>query len=97
MYGKQTVGTINYCEQYVVQYLKQILKKHTGREFCHPAVEILKEYDQKHNSNLLLTLKLFFLNERDYRLTAENMYVHRNTIQHRIDSPPITDPRVALK
>lgn len=85
IYGKHTVGAVNRCENYIFAYLRELFQKYAGPEFCHPAVHILRKYDKQHGTKLIQTLDCFLINERDYRKTAERLFVHRNTVQHRVE------------
>lgn len=53
-------------------------------DFCHPAVNMLREHDRTHAVQLLPTLSAFLKNERDVLATAAELYVHRNTLAYRI-------------
>lgn len=48
-------------------------------------VEPIKEYDRKHGTPLLDTLKTYFSCNCNMRDTAKQMYTHYNTVCHRID------------
>ncbi|MCH3963971.1 MAG: PucR family transcriptional regulator ligand-binding domain-containing protein [Clostridium sp.] len=44
----------------------------------------LKEYDEKNSSNLVKTLDAYLKNNRNLGNTAEELYLHRNTMKYRI-------------
>jgi sugar diacid utilization regulator len=44
----------------------------------------LREYDRSHNQNYFETLLNFLKYKESYRLTAERMFLHRNTVLYRI-------------
>ena len=47
----------------------------------------LKEFDQAHNGNLMETLQAFMIDfNGDYSKTSQHLFVHKNTIQYRINS-----------
>ncbi len=52
--------------------------------FCHPAIMTLREYDRMHAVQLLPTLSAFLKNDRDVQVTANALYVHRNTLAYRL-------------
>lgn len=54
------------------------------RRFCHPALEILREYDQKSGSALYQTLKIYTQTGFNQRRAAEIMFLHRNTMNYRL-------------
>ena len=45
----------------------------------------LKEADQTSNSQLMRTLNIFLENNGNMLRTAENLFVHRNTLQYRLN------------
>ncbi len=50
----------------------------------HYAVDLLHEYDIKHNSDLCKTLYKWIAHDRNTVATAESMYLHRNTLMNRL-------------
>lgn len=52
--------------------------------FCHQGTDVLLDYDRSHNSCLYETMRIFTGNGRDYRATAEEMFLHQNTIRYRV-------------
>jgi purine catabolism regulator len=43
------------------------------------------EYDRKHNSDLLLTLRAFFQHDRSVKSAAAELYVHKHTLAYRLN------------
>ena len=52
--------------------------------FCHPIVAWMKEYDAEHETEYLKTLTAYVLNELNLQRTADVLFIHRNTLYHRI-------------
>ena len=52
--------------------------------FCHPAIMALLEHDRTHAAKLLPTLSAYLKHERDVQATADELFVHRNTLTYRI-------------
>ena len=52
--------------------------------FCHPAIIALLEHDRTHAAKLLPTLSAYLKHERDVQATADELFVHRNTLTYRI-------------
>lgn len=52
--------------------------------FCHPAVATLRDHDQAHAMKLLPTLSAYLKNDRDAQATAEQLFIHRNTLSYRL-------------
>ncbi len=69
-------------------YLKHITNLFSEKEspdtFCHPKLKVLFKYDKKHSAQLAYTLYMYLISERNVAYTAENMFVHRNTINYRL-------------
>jgi purine catabolism regulator len=55
--------------------------KHFLNKFLWP----LLEYDLKHETNLVETLKMFFSSNRNMKQTAERLYTHYNTVIYRLE------------
>lgn len=52
--------------------------------FFHPDAETLLDYDKKHDSDLVRTLFCWLLYQMKSTAASEKMFVHRNTMDHRI-------------
>lgn len=53
--------------------------------FCNETLGALIEYDTAHNSSLIMTLAAYFTHHGNLSQTAEALYIHRNTLQYRMD------------
>ncbi|MGN1275993.1 MAG: PucR family transcriptional regulator [Floccifex sp.] len=53
-------------------------------QYYQDCLNPLIEYDEKHNSQLLLTFKYFLKYNGSIQLIAQELYTHRNTINYRI-------------
>lgn len=51
----------------------------------HSSFGILNAYDLKKNSTLLNTLKCFLSNDMNAKKTADELFLHRNTLKYRLD------------
>lgn len=70
---------------YAVEHLaEQFRRKELPEIYCHPAVRALLRYDEKTGSSLTATLHEYLLCERNVSLAAQRMYLHRNTLMHRL-------------
>jgi len=54
-------------------------------EFVNEKLGKVFEYDKKKNTNLLETLRYYIKNNTNVQKTAEDMYVHYNTMRYRIN------------
>lgn len=52
---------------------------------CHPAVILLSRYDRENHTNLRDTLYAYLLNDRNLVKTANQTYMHRNTVLNKIN------------
>ncbi len=56
-----------------------------GANIAHPALEKLKEYDERHGGELYQTLYQFLRNERSLIDSARALNIHRNSLIYRIE------------
>lgn len=85
LYYAASGSTFSYCQQHIWKYTISELAKHTRSiNLIHPALNKLKEYDLKNDTELLKTLYIFLRNERNSTLTAKQLFIHRNTLQYRL-------------
>jgi DNA-binding PucR family transcriptional regulator len=54
------------------------------RSFSDRLLGPLREYDDRHNAELLATLRLFLACDGSWSACASRMYVHVNTVRYRI-------------
>lgn len=82
-----SINTIlSFCQDHVLDYLfQQIGQLGNHLQLCHPDVSYLHEYDIKNNTDLLKTVATYLICERNAVQTADLLFVHRNTIQYRIN------------
>lgn len=80
----QNSETLSYKYIGIYKYAIAIVKDDILSTEIMKKMEILKEYDKLHESNLIKTLVSFVNNNRDYTLTSEECYQHTNTIRYRI-------------
>ena len=84
-YCSRKGGEIYASQDYFIDHLTAILSKEGGISFEHPAVLQLAEYDAENNTQLAYTLYRFLLFERRYDHVAKELFVHRNTVQYRVE------------
>ncbi len=70
-----------YSLQYFIQYGTSIIP---AKHLCDPNVVQLYQYDAAHGTNFLFTLKVYLECGMNAILTAENLFIHRNTLHYRI-------------
>lgn len=80
-----TDNNIHYIIDYSWQYLVNTLKGNAdSMKFMHPALQTLRTYDKANNTEFAKTLYYYLRYERNVTLTAEKLFIHRNTLQYRI-------------
>lgn len=53
-------------------------------DFCHPYVKILLAHDEKFDTEYLRTFYAFIMNGRKLKSAADELYIHRNTMDYRM-------------
>ncbi len=84
----QIFGVGNQVLDYTDYSFYDLLYNYSGKialeDFCHPALQILKDYDKANNTELFTTLDVYLKCNRNLGVTAEALYLHRNSISYRI-------------
>ena len=76
---------IHYSLDYSWQYLLDSMKENAvTMRFVHPAIQILLDYDSTNSTDFAKTLYTYLKCERNTTLTADELFIHRNTLQYRI-------------
>ena len=55
------------------------------RELREDALKPLRQYDEKHEADLIPTLKTYLKNNGSIQKTSEELYIHKNTILYRMN------------
>lgn len=55
------------------------------RAYTHPALSILRAYDETNGTQLLETLRCYVRNDGKSAAAAQELYIHRNTLTYRLD------------
>lgn len=69
----------------VYQLLSEHMDRDALRRFCQSSVGPLLAYDQKHGTQLTLTLEGYFAHNGSITDAARHMYIHRNTYIYRLE------------
>ncbi len=77
--------SISYDQLGVYQLLYLLPDCEEVRGFRDRLIKPLLEYDSKHNSILIDTLKAFFRNNESLKRTASELFTHYNTVMYRIE------------
>ncbi|MFZ3150599.1 MAG: helix-turn-helix domain-containing protein [Anaerolineaceae bacterium] len=79
-------SAINWCTDHAWGYmLSEFVQDFKSEGMLHPAIETLEKYDLKNGSELLKTLHTYLLNERSVIETANELFIHRNSLRYRLE------------
>lgn len=81
---EKEVGKLYHCQEIAMQCAAETLSKHAFGMLLHPALAAIKEYDVQHNTDYYQTLFCFLRNERRHQATADELFIHRNTLFQRL-------------
>lgn len=74
-----------HFSDYILQYLKDTMTaRYPSTELEHSAINILRIHDQKYNTCLVETLRVFTSQKFSASAAANTMYIHRSTFLHRL-------------
>lgn len=76
---------IFFYDSYILQHIFSLCSGHESlKEFCHPSLLKLIDYDKKYNTDYLETLYSYIANFKNQTELAKVMNIHRNTLYYRI-------------
>lgn len=76
---------IHWYQDFVIDHVLGISKKVVPLEIiCPPAIRILKEYDQKHDTQYLSTLHTYIESNMSISESSRKLVVHYNTMKYRL-------------
>lgn len=74
------------CRDYALEYLmNNVRNQDMVTELLHPAIGVLEQYDKAHESQLLHTLAVYMLEDRNQVAAANRLHIHRNTMKYRLE------------
>lgn len=73
-----------YFEDITLQYLVRQLKKESFDLVKSPQYHLLKQYDEKHHTNLVEIFVAYLKNGRSITQTSAAIFMHRNTVLNKI-------------
>lgn len=79
---KQTKFSINQLG--VLRYIKLMYEKNVSEQYRNRTITTLMKKDAENNSELLKTLWYFLKNDRKVGKTAEQLFIHPNTLNYRL-------------
>lgn len=77
-------GCRSQAELFQPLFFRTISRSTNLRPFIHPMLEELARYDREHEMALMTTLSAYLTQECDLNRTAQQLYIHRNTLLYRL-------------
>lgn len=74
-----------YSKLGIFRYLEMISNHHTKTNYANKDLQILEKKDQESQTKLLQTLEVYLLNNCRIKPTAEQLYIHTNTLKYRLN------------
>lgn len=76
---------IFFYNSYILQHIFSLCSREESlKDFCHPAIFKLIDYDDRYKTDYLKNLYLYVRNFKNQSKLAQLMHVHRNTLKYRI-------------
>ncbi len=74
-------------DDYRLDFVKESLRSSAPVEFLtHPAIQVLRKFDEENGSELSSTLKAYLENGRNMSAAADAIFIHRTTFCRRMDA-----------
>ncbi|MPW27306.1 hypothetical protein GC105_16190 [Alkalibaculum sp. M08DMB] len=81
--SQETYYFRDYSIEYLYEKTKDIVDMNT---FSHPMALRIYHYDKEHHTDYLKILGMYYFNNGNKLKTAEELYIHRNTLQYKLDA-----------
>lgn len=78
-------GALYRCQDIAMRMVTKVVDEYTASSLLHPALSAIREYDRQHKTEYCRTLFCFLRNERRHQQTAEELFIHRNTLFLRME------------
>ncbi|MFD4820312.1 PucR family transcriptional regulator [Peribacillus butanolivorans] len=83
--GKPEQLPFQYSKLGIFRYLEMISNHHGKTNYINMDLQILQKKDQESQTKLLQTMEIFLLNNCRIKPTAEQLYIHTNTLKYRMN------------
>ena len=84
-HSPQALGKLYHCQDVAMRMVAKIVDEYTSSSLLHPALAAIKEHDRQHKTDYYQTLFCYLRNERRHQQTAEELFIHRNTLFLRLE------------
>ena len=81
---KLTTPIIKFDTLLIYMLIDHWGKSFDPEELCCDQIRILQDYDKRTGANLLNTLRVYLECHQDIALTANHLFLHKNTVRYRI-------------
>lgn len=78
-------GELYLCQNSSMKIISDLVENSNSQIVMHPAPDVLAHYDSEHGTEYYNTLFSFLRNESRHAQTAAELFIHRNTLQQRLD------------
>ncbi|MGF2143161.1 PucR family transcriptional regulator [Vagococcus fluvialis] len=79
-------GSLVFSNHYYVNnFLRKFIPTNEAANFTTYFLDPLIQYDQKNDSNLMLTLTAYLDNHQNLATTSRQLFIHRNTLLYRVE------------
>ncbi|MBK5461608.1 PucR family transcriptional regulator [Peribacillus sp. TH27] len=83
--GKPEQLPFQYSKLGIFRYLEMISNHHGKTNYINMDLQILQKKDKESQTKLLQTMEIFLLNNCRIKPTAEQLYIHTNTLKYRMN------------
>lgn len=82
---KNMAQLVHFSDVAYSHFVLQNTKNIQSEEYIHPGLFKVREYDKKSDAQLMDTLRCYLENDRMAGDTADQLFIHRNTLMKRLD------------
>ncbi|MGG4267750.1 PucR family transcriptional regulator [Peribacillus simplex] len=83
--GKPEQFPFQYNKLGIFRYLEMISNHHTKTNYINTDLRFLQKKDQESQTKLIQTMEIYLLNNCRLKPTAEQLYIHTNTLKYRLN------------
>ncbi|WP_042356583.1 PucR family transcriptional regulator [Bacillus rubiinfantis] len=83
-FPEETASIFTYQKLGIYQFFDVLLQKRKKEEYVNYSLKKLREYDEKHHSNLIETLEVVLNKDMNINEAAKALNVHANTLMYRL-------------
>lgn len=84
-HSPRVAGTLYRCQDMAMRMVSRLLAAQDGAAYLHPALPAIRSYDASHGTDFYRTLFTYLRNESRQSQTADELFIHRNTLFLRLE------------